>query len=140
MCTCRCSAVDPYEADDVRNSCMQQTDETYGDFVGSDMWNAKNPISEDCLYLNVWSPLVDKVDNDYTVSPETLKAVMVRQPVSYDINVSRLSSVIGMSTERKNASLGHGVTFTSPLVFTARCTFVQSAVLRSQVVCLSVRL
>jgi len=69
---------DPYEADDVRNACMQPIDDTYGDFVGTDMWNAKNTISEDCLYLNVWTPVVSKVDGDQSVSPPALKAVMVR--------------------------------------------------------------
>jgi len=70
-------AADPYEADDVRNACMQPTDPTYGDFVGTDMWNAKNPISEDCLYLNVWTPVVHKVDDEQSVQPTSLKAVMV---------------------------------------------------------------
>ena len=40
----------------MRNSCIQWLDTTFGDFPGSDMWNAKNPLSEDCLYLNVWVP------------------------------------------------------------------------------------
>jgi len=35
---------DPYEADDVRNACMQPIDDSFGDFVGTDMWNAKNPL------------------------------------------------------------------------------------------------
>jgi len=51
---------------------MQPIDETYGDFVGTDMWNTKNPVSEDCLYLNVWTPVVDNKQ------PTVLKAVMVR--------------------------------------------------------------
>ena len=46
---------DPYEADDYKNSCLQYLDTTFGEFPGSDMWNAKNPLSEDCLYLNVWT-------------------------------------------------------------------------------------
>jgi len=75
VCVC---AADPYEADDVRNACMQPVDETYGDFVGTDMWNSKNTISEDCLYLNVWTPVVNKVDDEQSVPPAALKAVMVR--------------------------------------------------------------
>jgi carboxylesterase type B len=35
---------------------MQYLDTKFGNFPGSDMWNAKNPLSEDCLYLNVWVP------------------------------------------------------------------------------------
>jgi len=71
------ACADPYEADDVRNACMQPIDLTYGDFVGTDMWNAKNPISEDCLYLNIWTPVVNKVDDEHSVPPAALKAVMV---------------------------------------------------------------
>ena len=36
--------------------CIQNIDKTYGDFVGLDMWNARSPLSEDCLYLNIWVP------------------------------------------------------------------------------------
>ena len=56
---------------------MQPVDTSFGDFVGTDMWNAKNPISEDCLYLNVWTSVVNKDDNEQAVSPAALKAVMV---------------------------------------------------------------
>jgi len=69
--------VDPYEADDVRNACMQPIDTSFGDFVGTDMWNAKNPISEDCLYLNVWTPVVNKDNDEQALPPSALKAVMV---------------------------------------------------------------
>ncbi|ELT99434.1 hypothetical protein CAPTEDRAFT_157584 [Capitella teleta] len=47
---------EPYDATSYRSSCMQYLDDTFDDFLGSDMWNAKNPLSEDCLYLNVWVP------------------------------------------------------------------------------------
>ncbi|CAH1800626.1 unnamed protein product [Owenia fusiformis] len=46
-----------YNASSYRNSCFGFIDETFGDFRGSDMWNPKNPLSEDCLFLNIWVPL-----------------------------------------------------------------------------------
>ena len=50
---------DPYEAKSYQNSCQQKLDTTFGDFIASDMWNPKNPLSEDCLYLNIWAPDTD---------------------------------------------------------------------------------
>ncbi|GAB1603547.1 cholinesterase 2-like [Argonauta hians] len=38
------------------NSCMQVKDTAFGNFEGSDMWNANTNLSEDCLYLNIWVP------------------------------------------------------------------------------------
>ncbi|XP_070539024.1 cholinesterase-like [Ptychodera flava] len=38
------------------NACYGWVDEFYGDFFGSTMWNPKQPLSEDCLNLNVWTP------------------------------------------------------------------------------------
>lgn len=38
------------------NSCVQIVDTTFGDFVGADMWNPNTPMSEDCLYVNVFVP------------------------------------------------------------------------------------
>ncbi|XP_059148919.1 acetylcholinesterase-like [Physella acuta] len=38
------------------NSCWQMVDEVFGNFSGADMWNPNTPMSEDCLYLNVWRP------------------------------------------------------------------------------------
>ncbi|XP_002741758.1 cholinesterase-like [Saccoglossus kowalevskii] len=37
--------------------CWQMDDLMFGDeFRGSNMWNANVPVSEDCLFLNVWTP------------------------------------------------------------------------------------
>ena len=45
-----------FNAFEYGNSCLGYIDEAFGDFPGSDMWNPKTPLSEDCLNLNVWVP------------------------------------------------------------------------------------
>jgi len=37
-------------------SCFQKPDTAFGDFYGSTVWNSPTPVSEDCLYVNVWVP------------------------------------------------------------------------------------
>ena len=37
-------------------SCYQKPDTQFGDFYGSTMWNSPTPVSEDCLYVNVYVP------------------------------------------------------------------------------------
>ncbi|XP_074497801.1 acetylcholinesterase-like [Sebastes fasciatus] len=38
------------------NTCYQVPDKSNPGFKGTEMWNPNTPLSEDCLYLNVWSP------------------------------------------------------------------------------------
>jgi acetylcholinesterase len=47
---------DVYNATKQPNSCYQVRDTLFEGFWGSEMWNPNTNISEDCLYLNVWSP------------------------------------------------------------------------------------
>ena len=37
-------------------SCYQKPDTAFGEFYGSTVWNSPTPLSEDCLYLNVFAP------------------------------------------------------------------------------------
>lgn len=38
------------------DSCIQLNDTFFGQFRGSNMWNANSPLSEDCLTVNLWVP------------------------------------------------------------------------------------
>jgi carboxylesterase type B len=48
------------EAKRLPNACMQTRNEFFGNFSGSQPWNPNTPISEDCLYLNVFAPVAAK--------------------------------------------------------------------------------
>lgn len=45
------------DASHMSNSCYQVNDTFFGaSFVGTSIWNANTPLSEDCLHLNIWTP------------------------------------------------------------------------------------
>lgn len=48
------------DATNFPNSCYQMPDTAFPGFKGVEMWNPNTPLSEDCLYLNVWSPRFNK--------------------------------------------------------------------------------
>lgn len=45
-----------YHATKLQNTCFQNPDKIYPGFWGTELWNPNTPVSEDCLYLNVWTP------------------------------------------------------------------------------------
>ncbi|XP_068601316.1 acetylcholinesterase-like [Brachionichthys hirsutus] len=45
------------------NSCHQLTESDYPGFKGIEIWIANTPQSEDCLYLNVWTPRFNKTQS-----------------------------------------------------------------------------
>ena len=63
--------VDPwpevYDANRLPNSCPQTVYNYLPGFAGEDKWNPKTPISEDCLYLNLWVPTKLNQTGSYSV-------------------------------------------------------------------------
>lgn len=49
-----------FDASSFPNTCYQLPDTYFPGFLGAEMWNPNTPVSEDCLYLNVWAPHVNK--------------------------------------------------------------------------------
>jgi acetylcholinesterase len=47
---------DILDATEMPNTCYQLPDTVISGFEGVEMWNPNTNISEDCLYLNIWTP------------------------------------------------------------------------------------
>ncbi|XP_041440744.1 acetylcholinesterase (Cartwright blood group) L homeolog isoform X2 [Xenopus laevis] len=47
---------DVWDATAYPDACYQYFDTLYPGFPGMEMWNPNRPMSEDCLYLNIWVP------------------------------------------------------------------------------------
>lgn len=64
------------------NSCYQVNDTFFGaNFLGTSIWNANTPLSEDCLYLNVWTPF--GTANTTVPTPTNIPATQVNHQRIY---------------------------------------------------------
>jgi len=55
-----------YNATSLPASCPQKPDTEFGEFYGSTVWNSPTPVSEDCLYLNVYVPRLARCFDAHT--------------------------------------------------------------------------
>ncbi|KAK2162008.1 hypothetical protein LSH36_106g00042 [Paralvinella palmiformis] len=64
-----------WDATEMPNACPQVIDHSLNSFEGVTMWNPNTNISEDCLYLNIWTPT--RRQQPTSPTPGRLRAVMV---------------------------------------------------------------
>lgn len=78
------------DASKFSSSCYQINDTFFGaNFLGTSIWNANTPLSEDCLYLNIWTPFgVANTTIGYNMSqqrrpapPDPIKSKTAKRPV-----------------------------------------------------------
>ena len=61
-----------YNANNLQSSCPQERSENFLGFKGEEVWNPNTPISEDCLYLNLWVPTKFRRHNNNGISNATV--------------------------------------------------------------------
>ncbi len=68
-----------FDATKLPNACHQEVELAYGpEFPGEAIWIPNTPLSEDCLYLNLWVPEGAKMQRQSSGSTEAVSILEVR--------------------------------------------------------------
>ncbi|XP_039250266.1 cholinesterase-like [Styela clava] len=66
------------DAQEYGSTCYQWRDNTFEPgYPGTEMWNANTPLSEDCLFMNVWAPVSPDFSGRRLTAGESLLPVMI---------------------------------------------------------------